>query len=118
MAQVKYSRVDAHPGLCMKFKTKLGSSVRCPFANGNSKGYRQIFFFNVSAWNMKLDVIEEQLQISFTSPTKAQFSVCVRNNTESSSCDSEGRHQSLSLVCATLFLGSSYVNLACPARSF
>lgn len=84
--KVKYSRVDAHPGLCMKFKTKHGSSVRCPFAYSNSQ-----------AWNMRLDVIEEQLQISFTSPTKAQFSVCVHNNTESSSCDSAGIHQSLSM---------------------
>ncbi|XP_077661825.1 interleukin-17 receptor E-like protein [Eretmochelys imbricata] len=33
--KVKYSRVDTHPRLCMKFTTKQGSWVRCPFAHGN-----------------------------------------------------------------------------------
>ncbi|KFP89642.1 Putative interleukin-17 receptor E-like, partial [Apaloderma vittatum] len=32
--KVKYSRVDTHPRLCMKFTTKQGSWVKCPFAHG------------------------------------------------------------------------------------
>ncbi|KFO87130.1 Putative interleukin-17 receptor E-like, partial [Buceros rhinoceros silvestris] len=32
--KVKYSRVDTHARLCMKFTTKQGSWVKCPFAHG------------------------------------------------------------------------------------
>ncbi|NXU65746.1 I17EL protein, partial [Horornis vulcanius] len=32
--KVKYSRVDTHPRLCMKFTTKRGSWIKCPFAHG------------------------------------------------------------------------------------
>ncbi|XP_015273372.1 PREDICTED: putative interleukin-17 receptor E-like [Gekko japonicus] len=87
--KVKYSRVDAHPRLCMKFTTKRGSWVRCPFAHGNAQ-----------AWTMKVSAMEEQIQVSFTSNTEAQFSVLVCNITESSSCDSAGIPQSISVVCA------------------
>ncbi|KFP30384.1 Putative interleukin-17 receptor E-like, partial [Colius striatus] len=33
--KIKYSRVDTHPRLCMKFTTKQGSWVKCPFAHGD-----------------------------------------------------------------------------------
>ncbi|NXN99238.1 I17RE protein, partial [Rhinopomastus cyanomelas] len=32
--KVKYSRVDTHPRLCVKFTTKEGSWIKCPFAHG------------------------------------------------------------------------------------
>ncbi|KAI1239403.1 hypothetical protein IHE44_0012523, partial [Lamprotornis superbus] len=34
LVMVKYSRVDTHPRLCMKFTTKRGSWIKCPFAHG------------------------------------------------------------------------------------
>ncbi|XP_054844731.1 putative interleukin-17 receptor E-like isoform X2 [Eublepharis macularius] len=88
--KVKYSRVDAHEKLCMKFTMKDGSWVRCPFAHGYSQ-----------AWTMKVSRMEEQIQASFTSNTEAQFSVLVCNGTESSSCDSAGIHQSISVGSLT-----------------
>ncbi|XP_062991082.1 interleukin-17 receptor E-like protein [Elgaria multicarinata webbii] len=95
--KVKYSRVDAHPRLCMKFTTNHSSWVRCPFANGNSQ-----------AWEMRHAVMEEQIEVSFTSHTKAQFSVLVCNRTESSSCNPTGIHQSVS----TGGLNSTSVNIS------
>nr|XP_056702462.1 putative interleukin-17 receptor E-like [Euleptes europaea] len=38
--KVKYSRIDAHPRLCMKFTTKHGSWVRCPFVRGTAPAFR------------------------------------------------------------------------------
>ncbi|XP_077194403.1 interleukin-17 receptor E-like protein isoform X2 [Paroedura picta] len=95
--KVKYSRVDVHPRLCMKFTTKHNSWVRCPFAHGNAQ-----------AWTMKVSTTQEQIQVSFTSKTEAQFSVLVCNVTESSSCDSTGIHQSISVGGSM----STYVNIS------
>ncbi|XP_029766694.1 putative interleukin-17 receptor E-like [Terrapene carolina triunguis] len=83
--QVKYSRVDTHPRLCMKFTTKQGSWVRCPFAHGN-----------FPAWKMRIAAGAEQIQVSFMSQTKAQFSVLVCNKAQLSSCDSVGIRHSVS----------------------
>ncbi|XP_061493837.1 putative interleukin-17 receptor E-like [Rhineura floridana] len=85
--KVKYSRVDAHPSLCMKFTTNHGSWVRCPFAHGNFQ-----------AWKMRLAVTDEQIEVSFTSrAAEAEFSVLVCNRTESSLCNSVGTHQPVSV---------------------
>uniref|UniRef100_A0A8C8S125 Interleukin-17 receptor C/E N-terminal domain-containing protein n=1 Tax=Pelusios castaneus TaxID=367368 RepID=A0A8C8S125_9SAUR len=85
--QVKYSRVDTHPRLCMKFTTKQGSWVRCPFAYGN-----------FPAWKIKIAAMAEQIQISFMSQTNAQFSVLVCNKAQLSSCESVGTRHSVSVV--------------------
>ncbi|XP_074840231.1 interleukin-17 receptor E-like protein [Carettochelys insculpta] len=82
--QVKYSRVDTHPRLCMKFTTKQGSWVRCPFAHGN-----------FPAWKMRIAAKAEQIQVSFMSQTMAQFLVLVCNKTRLSSCNSVGTHHSV-----------------------
>ncbi|XP_072856705.2 interleukin-17 receptor E-like protein isoform X2 [Pogona vitticeps] len=92
--KVKYSRVDAHPRLCMKFTNKYGSWVRCPFGHENFQ-----------AWKMRLAVMKEQIEVSFTSHPEAQFSVIVCNRTESSSCNSTGIHQLI------LVDGSSSISL-------
>ncbi|XP_029872168.1 putative interleukin-17 receptor E-like isoform X3 [Aquila chrysaetos chrysaetos] len=84
--QVKYSRVDTHPRLCMKFTTKQGSWVKCPFAHGE-----------FPAWKMRTAAAAEQIQVFFTSQTKAQFSVLVCNRTQLASCESVGMHHSVSV---------------------
>ncbi|XP_053112199.1 putative interleukin-17 receptor E-like [Hemicordylus capensis] len=94
--KVTYS-VDAHPALCMKFTTHHGSWVRCPFTQGAAQ-----------VWNMRLDVIDEQIQVSFMSMTAAQFSVHVCNKSELSSCDPAGKHQSISVDGAN----STFVNIS------
>ncbi|KAK4831682.1 hypothetical protein QYF61_018679 [Mycteria americana] len=91
--QVKYSRVDTHPRLCMKFTTKQGSWVKCPFAHGE-----------FPAWKMRTAAAAEQIQVFFTSQTKAQFSVLVCNRTQLASCESVGMHHSVSVVCIYYFL--------------
>ncbi|XP_067420464.1 interleukin-17 receptor E-like protein isoform X5 [Emydura macquarii macquarii] len=83
--QVKYSRVDTHPRLCMKFTTKQGSWIRCPFAHGN-----------FPAWKMRIAAMAEQIQISFMSQTNARFSVLVCNKAQLSSCESVGTRLSVS----------------------
>ncbi|XP_009461135.1 PREDICTED: putative interleukin-17 receptor E-like [Nipponia nippon] len=84
--KVKYSRVDTHPRLCMKFTTKQGSWVKCPFAHGE-----------FPAWKMRTAAAAEQIQVYFTSQTKAQFSVLVCNRTQLASCESVGTHHSVSV---------------------
>ncbi|XP_010014270.1 PREDICTED: putative interleukin-17 receptor E-like [Nestor notabilis] len=84
--KVKYSRVDTHPRLCMKFTTKQGSWVKCPFARGE-----------FPAWKMRTAAVAEQIQVFFTSQTKAQFSVLVCNRTQMASCESLGMHRSVSV---------------------
>ncbi|XP_010579572.1 PREDICTED: putative interleukin-17 receptor E-like [Haliaeetus leucocephalus] len=84
--KVKYSRVDTHPRLCMKFTTKQGSWVKCPFAHGE-----------FPAWKMRTAIAAEQIQVFFTSQTKAQFSVLVCNRTQLASCESVGMHHSVSV---------------------
>nr|XP_009507223.1 PREDICTED: putative interleukin-17 receptor E-like [Phalacrocorax carbo] len=84
--KVKYSRVDTHPRLCMKFTTKQGSWVKCPFAHGE-----------FPAWKMRTAAVAEQIQVFFTSQMKAQFSVLVCNRTQLASCESVGMHHSVSV---------------------
>ncbi|KAF2975575.1 hypothetical protein EK904_010847 [Melospiza melodia maxima] len=84
--KVKYSRVDTHPRLCMKFTTKRGSWIKCPFAHGE-----------FPAWKMRTAAVAEQIQVFFTSQTKAQFSVLVCNRTQMASCESLGMHHSVSV---------------------
>uniref|UniRef100_A0A803T1I6 Interleukin-17 receptor C/E N-terminal domain-containing protein n=1 Tax=Anolis carolinensis TaxID=28377 RepID=A0A803T1I6_ANOCA len=87
LEKVKYSQVDANPGLCMKFTTDDGSWVRCPFAHGNFQ-----------AWKMRLAVMEDHIEVSFVSHPEAKFSVLVCQKTESSSCNSAGIHQPISVA--------------------
>ncbi|XP_027750706.1 putative interleukin-17 receptor E-like isoform X1 [Empidonax traillii] len=84
--QVKYSRVDTHPRLCMKFTTKRGSWIKCPFAHGE-----------FPAWKMRTAAVAEEIQVFFTSQTKAQFSVLVCKRTQMASCESLGMHHSISV---------------------
>ncbi|XP_009077474.1 PREDICTED: putative interleukin-17 receptor E-like [Acanthisitta chloris] len=84
--KVKYSRVDTHPRLCMKFTTKRGTWIKCPFAHGE-----------FPAWKMRTVAAAEQIQVFFTSQTKAQFSVLVCNRTQMASCESLGMHHSVSV---------------------
>ncbi|XP_065597598.1 interleukin-17 receptor E-like protein [Cyrtonyx montezumae] len=84
--QVKYSRVDTHPRLCMKFTTKQGSWVKCPFAHGE-----------FPAWKMRTAAVADRIQVFFTSQTKAHFSVLVCNRTQLASCESVGIRRSVSV---------------------
>ncbi|XP_048796876.1 putative interleukin-17 receptor E-like isoform X4 [Lagopus muta] len=84
--QVKYSRVDTHPRLCMKFTTKQGSWVKCPFAHGE-----------FPAWKMRTAAVADRIQVFFTSQTKAHFSVLVCNRTQLASCESVGMRHSVSV---------------------
>ncbi|XP_060135402.1 putative interleukin-17 receptor E-like [Zootoca vivipara] len=96
--KVKYSRVDAQPNLCMKFATKHGSWIRCPFARGNPQ-----------AWEMNLAVMDKWIEVSFMSQAaEAEFSVQVCNKTEASLCNSTGIHQPISVAG----LSSTYVNIS------
>ncbi|XP_028601145.2 interleukin-17 receptor E-like protein [Podarcis muralis] len=96
--KVKYSRVDAQPNLCMKFATKHGSWVRCPFARGNPQ-----------AWEMNLAVMDNRIEVSFMSQAaEAKFSIHVCNKTEASLCNSTGIHQPISVAG----LSSTYVNIS------
>ncbi|KAK2517001.1 Il17rel [Columba livia] len=70
----------------MKFTTKQGSWVKCPFAHGE-----------FPAWKMKAAAVAEQIQVFFTSQTKAQFSVLVCNRTQLASCESIGMRHSVSV---------------------
>lgn len=69
----------------------------------------------ISAWRMRTATAAEQIQVFFTSQTKAQFSVLVCNRTQLASCESVGMHHSVSVVCIYYFLNivrlSNYINL-------
>lgn len=58
----------------------------------------------ILVWKMRIAGREEQIQVSFTSQTKAQLSVLVCNQMQLSSCESVGTHYSVSLVCRFYFL--------------
>lgn len=58
----------------------------------------------ISAWKMRTAAVAEQIQVFFTSQTKAQFSVLVCNRTQMASCESLGMHHSVSVVCIYYFL--------------
>lgn len=53
---------------------------------------------------MKAAAVAEQIQVFFTSQTKAQFSVLVCNRTQLASCESIGMRHSVSVVCIYYFL--------------
>ncbi|XP_032077675.1 putative interleukin-17 receptor E-like isoform X2 [Thamnophis elegans] len=84
--KVKYCRVDTHPSLCIKFATEHNVWVKCPFSNGQFQ-----------AWKMRLAVMEQQIQVSFTSHFEAEFSVVVCNRTNLHLCNSTGSLKVLSL---------------------
>ncbi|XP_069812216.1 interleukin-17 receptor E-like protein isoform X2 [Dendropsophus ebraccatus] len=74
--QVLYNQVDTHPKLCMKFTTKNGFWVRCPFSSRD-----------FPAWEMKTNFMDEIIQIKFVSSAKAEFCVFICNLTKHDSCD-------------------------------
>lgn len=55
---------------------------------------------------MRTATVAEQIQVFFTSQTKAQFSVLVCNRTQLASCESLGMHHSVSVVCIYYFLNT------------
>ncbi|KAF7246721.1 Dihydroorotate dehydrogenase (quinone) [Varanus komodoensis] len=61
------------------------------------EGAAELLKTRFGAWKMRVAVMEEQLEVSFTSHTEAQFSVLVCNRTGSSSCNSTGIRQSVSV---------------------
>jgi len=53
---------------------------------------------------MRTAAVAQQIEVFFTSQTKAQFSVLVCNRTQLASCESIGMHHSVSVVCIYYFL--------------
>ncbi|XP_078535669.1 interleukin-17 receptor E-like protein isoform X2 [Lissotriton helveticus] len=74
--KVEYLQVDAHALLCMKFTTQQGSWVRCPFAHGQFSG-----------WQINMEVVADEVQLTIISQATATFSVIVYNKTQSSGDD-------------------------------
>ncbi|KAK9399517.1 IL17REL: putative interleukin-17 receptor E-like, partial [Crotalus adamanteus] len=107
--KVKYSRVDTHPSLCMKFATEHNIWVKCPFNHGQFQVEGDIQnlqlglhislmgFFLFSAWKMRLAVMEQQIEVSFMSHFEAEFSVLVCNRTNLHSCNSTGTLKAFSV---------------------
>ncbi|XP_048885941.1 uncharacterized protein LOC125751312 isoform X2 [Brienomyrus brachyistius] len=60
--KVAYTRVDPNPQLCMKFTTREGSWIKCPFADGK-----------ITAWN--LEVTAGWHQAILTSRMRAELSL-------------------------------------------
>lgn len=60
-------------------------------------------FFLFLAWKMRLAVMGQQIEVSFTSHFEAEFSVLVCNRTNLHSCNSTESPKALSLVSATFF---------------
>ncbi|XP_041057827.1 putative interleukin-17 receptor E-like isoform X1 [Carcharodon carcharias] len=74
--KVRYSRVDPHPRLCVKFTTDEGFWVRCPFASGY-----------IPVWNMSTDGQLEKLQLTFMTQDKAEFKMALCNRTAPHKCE-------------------------------
>ncbi|XP_007889166.1 putative interleukin-17 receptor E-like isoform X1 [Callorhinchus milii] len=74
--EVKYSRVDPHPTLCVKFTTDERSWVRCPFAHGY-----------LPVWNMSTRIQVDQLQLTFSTQDKSEFKMALCNRTAPWSCE-------------------------------
>uniref|UniRef100_UPI00398F135F interleukin-17 receptor E-like protein n=1 Tax=Pristiophorus japonicus TaxID=55135 RepID=UPI00398F135F len=74
--KVRYSRVDPHPRLCVKFTTDQGYWVRCPFAFG---------FLPV--WNMSANRLLGKLQLTFMTHDKAEFKMALCKSTEPHKCE-------------------------------
>ncbi|XP_067861460.1 interleukin-17 receptor E-like protein [Heptranchias perlo] len=74
--KVRYSRVDPHPRLCVKFTTDEGYWVRCPFAFGY-----------LPVWNMSTDGQLGKLQLTFTTQDKAEFKMALCNRTALHKCE-------------------------------
>ncbi|XP_078090846.1 interleukin-17 receptor E-like protein [Mustelus asterias] len=74
--KVRYSRVDPHPRLCVKFTTDEGFWVRCPFASGY-----------LPVWNMSTDGQLGKLQLTFMTQDKAEFKMALCNRTTSYECE-------------------------------
>ncbi|GCB69163.1 interleukin-17 receptor E-like protein [Scyliorhinus torazame] len=75
--KVRYSRVDPHPSLCVKFTTDEGFWVRCPFASGY-----------LPVWNMSTDGQLGKLQLTFMTQDKADFKMVLCNKTTPHKCES------------------------------
>ncbi|XP_033888102.3 interleukin-17 receptor E-like isoform X2 [Acipenser ruthenus] len=82
--KIKYVGIDSHPRLCVKFTTKSGSWIRCPFANG---------YFPV--WNMKVVLTPDQYQVVITSAMDVVVSLTLCNRTAHSICHPLGKDRVL-----------------------
>ncbi|XP_067915831.1 interleukin-17 receptor E-like protein isoform X2 [Heterodontus francisci] len=74
--KVRYSRVDPHPRLCVKFTTREGFWVRCPFAFGY-----------LPVWNMSTNEQLGKLQLTFVTQDKAEFKMALCNRTAPHKCE-------------------------------
>ncbi|KAL2102268.1 hypothetical protein ACEWY4_001436 [Coilia grayii] len=54
--KVSFSTVDPHPRLCMKFSTKMGSWIKCPFAGSD-----------FTAWDIEAAMVDGKTQLVVTS---------------------------------------------------
>ncbi|XP_057598984.1 putative interleukin-17 receptor E-like isoform X9 [Hippopotamus amphibius kiboko] len=65
---VRYLFVDTQPQLCLKFSTRLGFRVRCPFQQRR-----------FPAWKMTVRPAPApgRLRVAFSSPSPARFQVCL-----------------------------------------
>ncbi|XP_057598978.1 putative interleukin-17 receptor E-like isoform X3 [Hippopotamus amphibius kiboko] len=66
--RVRYLFVDTQPQLCLKFSTRLGFRVRCPFQQRR-----------FPAWKMTVRPAPApgRLRVAFSSPSPARFQVCL-----------------------------------------
>ncbi|XP_018585346.2 putative interleukin-17 receptor E-like isoform X1 [Scleropages formosus] len=74
--KVVYSKVDAHPRLCVKFSTDLGDWIKCPFLKG-------IF----PVWDLTLQWGAGHPQAVLTSQINANLSLSLCRNTKNTTCD-------------------------------
>ncbi|KAM8910013.1 interleukin-17 receptor E-like protein isoform 3-T4 [Spinachia spinachia] len=67
--KIRFTKVDPHPQLCMKFTTEHQSWTRCPFANGK-----------LQAWEVVVSAQQGQEVVKMLSQVTATFSValCVK----------------------------------------
>ncbi|XP_058883150.1 putative interleukin-17 receptor E-like isoform X3 [Acipenser ruthenus] len=109
--RIKYVGIDSHPRLCVKFTTKSGSWIRCPFANG---------YFPV--WNMKVVLTPDHYQVIITSMMDVVVSLTLCNRTAHSICHPLGKNRVLihvdksNPVTANLTRGMCQSNICIQGR--
>ncbi|KAL4656761.1 interleukin-17 receptor E-like [Arapaima gigas] len=73
--KVTYSKVDPHPKLCMKFTTRNGAWIRCPFVSGK-----------FPMWDLMVATSAGQHQAVLTSESRNQLSLSVCREGEAFAC--------------------------------
>ncbi|KAL4624902.1 putative interleukin-17 receptor E-like isoform X1 [Arapaima gigas] len=74
--KVVYSKVDAHPDLCVKFTTDVGSWIRCPFLNWTP------------AWSLTLTSAPGRPQAHLASRIRAELLLSLCRAADNDTCDS------------------------------